>query len=393
MNEMEMQLSRLFNAAVGEPPNQVTAHAARRQALKRRIIACISATAALAIAGSIGLAVSAHAIVPHRVTSSHHKTVTRPKYYFDEDFISLRKNLVEDVIRSSVNGAIVARVRCPGPHTFVVGAAAADNETFFIECQHISNHRVTGFRLYRFRVTSAGRITGFGLIHGGNFLGLRGANMAASADGSELAVDVARAKSGPIFAVYVISTKTGSLSAWHAFPSSSDVLFHPMDLSFAQGGHELAVFGYDTCAAGVGSHCKGDPGQEMRVVSPAVKGGNLSSGRQIFVQSRFGGRGSYVQDAFITPDGATVIVGVRSDTDRIIQISAATGKKLRTLFSPGTSSRIRMFTVDQSGQFLLYNGLTENPIASKDAFVNGWIDHGRLRLLKPAHGYIQLLAW
>ncbi len=82
MNELETQLSRMFNAAVGEPPHRVTAHAARRQALKRRIIACVSTTAALAIAGSIGLAISANAIVPHRVTNSHH-TLTRPNYFFD----------------------------------------------------------------------------------------------------------------------------------------------------------------------------------------------------------------------------------------------------------------------------------------------------------------------
>ena len=113
MNEMEMQLSRLFNAAVGEPPNQVTPHAARRQALKRRIIACVSATAALAIAGSIGLAVAANAIAPHRVTDSHH-AVTKPKFYFTQDSVSGEKGTHRErgAFRRAT-GAITGRVQLP----------------------------------------------------------------------------------------------------------------------------------------------------------------------------------------------------------------------------------------------------------------------------------------
>src|SRR6185437_15195215 len=114
MNELETQLSRLFNAAVGEPPTQVTALAARRQAIKRRIVTCISATVALAVVGSIGLAVSANAIIPHRVTESHPK-LTMPEFYFTEDGASVldRHASPELVVRSVATGAITGRVHCP----------------------------------------------------------------------------------------------------------------------------------------------------------------------------------------------------------------------------------------------------------------------------------------
>ena len=393
MNEMETQLSRLFNAAVGEPPNQVTPHAARRQALKRRVIACVSATAALVVAGSIGLAVAANAIAPHRVTNSHH-ALTKPKFYFTQDYVSERKSLIEDVVRSSATGAITGRVSCPGRNVLSFGAAADGHQTFYFDCVYRTSSGVwTGTRIYRFHVLDSGRVSGFGLLPGGNLPGLRGANLGVTADGAALGIDVAKASKGPISEVLLINTRTGRHTIWHSDTLRGGITFHPLDLSFANGGRELGVLGYDTCSTGIGSHCKNDPGEEMRVVGQAAKGGNLSSGHRIFVQSSFGGKGTYVQDAFLSPDGATVIVGVQSVTNRVVQISSATGKTLRTLFNTGTISRLRMIGVDSSGRFVLYNGFADKPLNPRHLLDNGWIDHGKLRLLKPAHGDIQLFAW
>ncbi len=392
MNEMEMQLSRLFNAAVGEPPKLVTAHAARRQALKRRIVACIGATAALAIAGSIGLAVSANAIAPHRVTSSQHAP-TLPKYYFDQD-VAKDGNL-ENVVRSVATGAITARVRCPGPRSSLFTAAAADNQTFFIECQLSSSHRVAGTRIYRFRLTSAGRVTGFGLVRQANLAGTRGANMAASPDGSEVAIDVAKAGKGPIKDILIFSTKTGFVAAWHTSVFPGGALFHPTDLSFVRGGRELAVFGFDTCAAGIGSHCT-TPGEEMRLVGPADKGGSLASGRRIFTQAGLGiKKVGYINDAFMTPDGRSVTFdfgGHAAGDARVAQLSAATGKIVRTLFRPGPGAGIGvLFGTDPSGQFVLYDKIVFN--GRDQQRTNGWIDHGRLRPLQPVHGALGPEAW
>jgi hypothetical protein len=220
--------------------------------------------------------------------------------------------------------------------------------------------------------------------------------MGVSADGSELAVDVAEAKKGPTFGVYVINTKTGSHAIWNSNVLPGRVVFHPTDLSFASSGHELAIFGFDTCATGVGSHCKGDPGEEMRAVSPAAKGGKLSSGRRIFTQAQLGiEKVGYINDAFMSPDGGTVVInfgGHASGQARVVQLSAATGKILRTLFKPGRFGNVGyLFGTDPSGRFVLYYGLDLANGQQRER--NGWIDHGRLSLLKPQSTYIQTEAW
>jgi hypothetical protein len=399
MNEMEMQLSRLFNAAVGEPPHQVTAHAARRQAFKRRIVTCASVTAALVIAGSIGLAVSANAIAPHRVADSR-QTLTRPKFYFDADVHSVKRHAVSElVVRSVATGAITGRLNCPGAGPAAVeGTAATADQTFFIDCTVLSkNQAQLGIRIYRFKVGATGRVSGFGLVPGGNLPGLRGANLAVTADGSLLAIDLANVRKGPISEIFVINTKTGAHAVWRADTLRGGITFHPEDLSFALGGHELAVFGSDTCAGGAGSHCW-NPGQEMVAVNPAAKGGNLSSGREIFSQGQVGApRKSYVADAYLSPDGKTVIASIAQKSGtQVVELSAGTAKTLRTLLKEGPDNSAGTIEVDQSGRFILYQGLHNRVLShhriNHRAF-NGWIDHGKLRPLRPVHEFVFQAAW
>ena len=216
-----------------------------------------------------------------------------------------------------------------------------------------------------------------------------------SADGSKLAVDVAKAEAGPTFGVLVINTKTGSHVLWHSNVLPGGVVFHPTDLSFARDVRELAMFDFDACAAGIGSHCK-TPGEEMLAVSPAARGGKLSSGRRIFTQAQLGiHKVGYINDAFMSPDGGTVIInfgGHVSGDARVVQLSAATGKVLRTLFKPGPGADAGiLFGTDPSGKFVLYNRIVFNGRSPQRT--NGWIDHGRLRPLKPVHAFIQLEAW
>jgi hypothetical protein len=193
MNETEILLSRLFNAAVGEPPNRVTVPAVRRAATRRRIVTCVSATAALAIAAVAGLAVSANAVDSHHVTAAN-RAAAEPRYYFEADYPTLRSKQLRMVVRATASGSIIGRVRCPGPRPFVVAAAADAHQTFFVACQILvkrgSLYALTGTRIYRFRVTRSGRLTGFRLLPGGNLAGLRSSYMGTTADGSELAIDI-----------------------------------------------------------------------------------------------------------------------------------------------------------------------------------------------------------
>jgi hypothetical protein len=388
---METQLSRLFNAAVGEPPNQVTAHAARRQALKRRVIACVSATAALAVAGSIGLTVAANAIAPHRVSSGH-RQVAMPKYYFEMNPTRGGLGATESVVRSVATGAITGRVHCPGRSPQTSAAATDSRHAFFISCLTYSNTSNSyDTRIYRFQVSGSGRVSGFGLLPGGNLPKVEGRNMAVTADGSLLAVvDV-----GSKPEVLVINTKTGSHAAWRSDELPGGAFLTPGDVSFARGDRDLAIFGSDNCAHG--AVCK--PAQEMRVVSTPAKGGAISSGRRVLIKSQLvpPNRG-YIADALLGPDGKTVIATVNTYLAaggtfpgvRVLRFSIAAGKTLRTLFNPAWSKVALITHVDQSGRFVLLKVLKKPSLRPEF----GWIDDGKLRLLQPDPPRVaDVIAW
>jgi hypothetical protein len=384
MNEMEMQLSRLFNAAAGEPPNQVTAQAARRQARKRRVIACVSVTAALAIAGSIGLAVSANAIAPHHVSSGHPQ-VTMPKYYFEMNPTNPITGTSENVVRSVATGAITGRVHCPGRGLRTLGATADSRHTFFLAC--LANTKTANSddtRIYRFQVSASGRVSGFRVLPGGNLPKFRGLDMAVTADGSLLAITEDFQPE-----VIVINTKTGAHAVWHSDAMPGGAILYPESLSFARGDRELAIFGSDYCHSG--SVCQ--PVQEMRVVSPAAKGGKVSSGRQVLIQSQLvpPKRGE-ITDAFLGPDGKTVMATVDTFPGvRVLRFSLATGKVLQTLFNPPSFKQALITYVDQSGRFVLLKALKKHD--QRPVF--GWVDHGKLRPLMPTqvHGVADVIAW
>lgn len=389
MNEMEMQLSRLFNAAVGEPPNQVTPHAARRQALKRRIVACVSATAALMVAGSIGLVVAANAIVPHRASDSHPQ-VTMPKYYFEMD-PTRPLGASENLMRSVATGAITGRADCPGSRSLTTGAAVDGHQTFFIACLTYTKTGTDDTRIYRFQVSRSGRVSGLRSLPGGNLPKFRGGNMAVTEDGSLLAiVDLDQPN------VLVINTKTGSHSVWRSDALPGRVYLRPGDVSFARGDRELAIFGTSDCE--LASRCK--LRGEMLVFGLQAKGGTFSSGRPVLNESQLTRPArSYIQSAFISPSGTTVTATVNTFLAaggtypgiRIVQFSLVTGKTLRTLFNPASFKSALITSVDQSGRFVLLKAVKKHD--QRPVF--GWIDDGKLRPLMPTQirRVADVIAW
>jgi hypothetical protein len=79
-----------------------------------------------------------------------------------------------------------------------------------------------------------------------------------------------------------------------------------------------------------------------------------------------------------------VVEGERHDgTIDVVQVSASTGRQVRVLFQENTGNGVfyRLFSSDPSGRFMI---LDAGP--PQGAILNGWIDHGRLVLLKPADG-------
>ncbi|HXS65200.1 MAG TPA: hypothetical protein VN767_20295 [Streptosporangiaceae bacterium] len=383
-------MSRLFNAAVGEPPTRVTALAARRQAIKRRIVTCISATVALAVVGSIGLAVSANAIIPHRVTESHPK-LTMPRFYFTEDGASVldRHASPELVVRSVATGAITGRVHCPGPHPQTEGVAVASDQTFFVDCRIATNQNVgTGIRIYRFQVSASGKISRFALIPGGDLVDLRGGRMAVTPDGSWLAMDAGTVVKGGLSDVLVINTKTGASRVWRPGTSPHDGTFHPAELSFAQGDKELAVFGLVDCN-GAGPRCKTD--EEIRVFSPATKGGLLSSGRrQVLSSTQLGGpTQDLALSAYLSQDGKNIIVATYGNKSgpRIVELSAHGGRLIRTLYRSRPNVSPIGMVVDSSGRFILWLG------AGPRTSIFGRIDQGKLHPLRFKSESLNVFGW
>jgi hypothetical protein len=102
--EVETQLSRLFYAAVGDPPEHVSLSGIRRVVVMRRIVMSITATAGIVLAGCVGLAVAAHATSPPPA-SGHGKAAAPPRYYFEQGFLPGPTNGQQTVIRATATGA------------------------------------------------------------------------------------------------------------------------------------------------------------------------------------------------------------------------------------------------------------------------------------------------
>lgn len=93
----------------------------------------------------------------------------------------------------------------------------------------------------------------------------------------------------------------------------------------------------------------------------------------------------------ISPDGSALTVVTlhamrgtnKPGTVDVVRVSASTGHQLRILFQENTGTGVfyRLFSSDPSGRFMILNAG-----APQHAIPNGWIDHGRLVLLKPADG-------
>lgn len=397
MNDLETQLSKLFNAAVGEPPNRVTAYAARRQAVRRWIFACVAGAGALAVAGSIGFFVSAKASPPNAPAPATARA-SEPKYVVDVDLPSPASYPVSfrGVVRSTATGAITGRVPCPGPSPHFGGVAAADQQDFFVTCEISvrapgSEFRQTGTRIYRFQLSGSGRIEGFRPVPGGNISGWSDSGLATTPSGAEIAISLEKLRGRTDVAkVVVMDTATGVQAAWLNGSLQKGTFFMPGDISLTSDGRELAVSAENFCIPHKPPACHG-PAEEMLIVSPAAKGGLLSHGRVVFTSATIHANKGRVAEVVISPDGSTFIAGVQGTSrGRVIQISAVTGKSVRTLLAPTPQFALLDFVrIDPSGRFVAVGGEADG----QNRVTAGWIDHGRLRTFKAGAAHQLVGAW
>jgi hypothetical protein len=380
--------------------------------------------AAAGVIVAVGLAVSLAGTVGRgRPTGPVSVAAGQPRYYVEAGVCCGRP-----VVRSAVTGRVTATVPVPVATARVTNGYGIDevvsarDGTFFVTAYPPQGKG--GQRIYRFRLTRSGRISGFAAVPGallGNRLWEADA-MAASPDGSRVAVafyyDGSSRKPNPDYIV-VVNTKTGAQSVWRGGTASLGPTFSVASMSWTGDGRELVFLG-QYCrtplrlpGASDSEGCGGGHRRiaQVRTLDPASSGGRLDSGRLLLGQSA---RLPYIAQALISPGGSTItavvlrgpvhgsasVGGFLPRNLSVEQISVATGAPVRVLYRRNLGSitgeigapDCLILSQDIPGQHWMLNGGISGRGGDSTGF-NGWIHHGRLVPLPPADGYVAAEAW
>jgi hypothetical protein len=391
MSGTDARLRELLDIAVGEPPGSISVPEVRRRARRRRTLHGITAAAAAAACCAavsvlaLGLAAPlfGHSSSPRR--GSHGGAVSVPRYYLQEQDSRDQRALV----RTTATGAVTATVRCPWAGAAISGIAPTGDDAFFMTCERASGSLdhipvVTGSRLYRFRLTSAGRVARYSAVPGGALPGLATFGLTAAADGSEVAMNTStgrppRTSTG----VLVINTTTGAHAVWRGTGGRpSDALYQ--DFTLSPNGRDLRFLTTGSLLIGSGH-------PEEWQVSPASRGGLLSSAR---VLVRVPSRKSVpmlIVYAQVNPGGSVltlvaVQLPVRPRTTTVVveQISVASDRVIRDLFRAGARGGFNAIgaSSDPTGRYIILDYSPQHGVS------NGWLEHGHLVALTPARGTI-----
>jgi hypothetical protein len=316
----------------------------------------------------------------------------------------------QTVVRSTATGKVVAVVPVPA-RSFGLSVApqltTVGNGTFYLAA---FRRGLPEEQIYRFRLTAAGHVTGFGRVPGGSLRrGWAADALAASPDGSLVAVGVSYAgnQRGRSDQLVVIHTATGTQSIWRGgTPARGYKYFGLASLSWTANSRELAVLG-QWCRVST------DPGGEtcprwerlaqLRAIDPAgAGGGSVLAGRLLLAQSH---RIPFLAQALISPDGSVImamvlrgriagnpqISGFFPQNLSVVRVSVATGYELSVLYQRrlGDTSEVNggvadplTLIADASGRGLIVDGGICDLHCSNE--FNGWLDHLRLVPLRPA---------
>jgi len=408
-SEMERQLRILMNVASGEPPRPVSVGAVRRRVIRRRLAECAAAATALALIAGVS---AAFASQPAGTTPAASRSAANPPRYYLQQ---AAPQVSGAVVRSTATGRITGTVRCPRPAVGAVlmSVAPASNGIFFIVCEKaLRHHSTTVFtdaRIYRFRLTNAGRVShGYFLVRGGDLAGLTAGGfavtpggIAVTPDGSELAVIAYPATASAVSEVIMINTRTGAHAYWHGMARVPGKVWYGFgSLSLTADGRELVFLAQPRCIKGAGAPaCHAAGGEEIRALSPAGRGGQIGSSRLLMKQAWIMRLDvGYINGAVISPDGSMIRLAVvsgstarkASSSVSVQQVPAATGRHPSVLYRmlTGNGFSYRLFSADPSGKYLIFDA------GPSRRSVNGWIDHGRLVPLTPRAGNdISFEAW
>jgi hypothetical protein len=399
--EMETQLRVLMNAAAGDPPRRISVDVVRRGVARRRTATYLAAAAAIVLLGGAGAALAAQPGRSAPAAAAGASAAGVPRFYIVQTF-NVKGG--ETQVRARQTGRVTAKVHCPSasPTVQLYSVTAAADQRFFLVCQTVSQPKspstVLSSQIYRFRVTNAGRITGYAVVKGGALTGLSVGSVAVTPDGSELAVAVAPGATprGAISPpeVIMINTATGSHATWHGAPDTPGTIRYPVyDLSLSSNGKKMAFLTQPRCIRKKGSACKVSGGEQERIIGQASAGGQLSSASVVFRQSSLMRISvGYINDTTMTPDGSLITVAEVSwpfGYVSIVHVSVTTGRQVGVVYRmhTGDGFSYRTFSADASGRYFLLDA------GPSKASINGWIDNGRLIRLKPAGDNVSWEVW
>ena len=227
-----------------------------------------------------------------------------PRYYVDLNYNG------QDVVRSVATGKVTGTV--PVHVTSADGAAASTSVrgVFYIAGNHADSEEIYGFKL-----TSAGKVTGLTTVKGSGTLGGRIDAMAASPDGTKLAVAVSNGMFGSD-SISVISLPGGTRHSWQGgLTMKGYQSFTITSLSWLAGSENLAFSGLWCQYGHSGTQvCEGARGgdkrlTEVRALNLAGSGSSLGPTRVLLRPSA---NVPYIAAAATSPDGATITAVVLS---------------------------------------------------------------------------------
>lgn len=318
-----------------------------------------------------------------------------PRYYVTEEAMGIQ-------VRDTATGAVTASLPRPfsGPRNFGMYAnvvAAGGDRKFVAEYTGSPPHStVAQTRLYSFLVTGAGRVAGQALVKGGrigHFIG--GTALAVSPDGSQVATvvyhTVGMHSPRPVPQIAVINLRTGAQSFWAGGLQRAGLYLSIPSISWGPGGG-LVFLGQWCHTWLLGEICGTGPHfSQVRTLRVAPGGGRLSDGSALLSQSA---RYAYLTQALLSPDGKALTVVALGPAGlapgrsvpqnfRVVRVPLRGAGGARLLYRGVLSDHPYVFLgSDASGRHLLLSGR-----------LNGWIDHGRLRLLASPPGGAFTDAW
>jgi hypothetical protein len=424
MTRTEDRLTDALTAAARAVPEDTLRPLVAPPARRRRPAWITPLAAALGIVLVIGLALAAGT----RLSGSRSPggpagaQAPVPRYYVVEG-----DQGGSPVVRSTGTGKVTATV--PVPKAANVGVfdvlASTRGGVFFVAAAAPGTE---GQRLYRFRLTSSGQVSGFTPVPGGAIGRHYWAAdaLAVSPDGSRVAVSVGYTWTGssttcggagqqacpldtpqPDY-IEVIDLKTGARSVWRG---GNGAAYSVASLSWTTRG-QLVYLGQTCGDQKLSSETCTNHGRTavVRALNSAAGGGRLGSGPVLLRQSA---RFPYIAQALISPDGRTITAVVLTgrmttsgnETDLIppnlsvIQLSRATGqlhvlyqRYLGNIFGSTSAPDVLQLSQDAAGQHWMLNGGVCRNRCPAGGF-NGWLRGGQLVPLPPVNGQEGDQAW